>query len=141
MQPLNASDFLPQRPPFILVDRMLDCTANSCRTDFLVPEVHPLLRHGYLNEAGVLENIAQTCATHIGYQSRFVPIRIGVVASGRNVVIHSLPKVGTRLETVVEEQGEPIFSVSIYLAKVMADDELVAEGEIRVVLTDMVPAS
>ena len=139
MNPLNASDFLPHRAPFLLVDRLLECEQHFCRTDFTVPAEHPMVRENCLSEGGVMENIAQTCATHIGYLSRHLPIRIGVVASVRNMEINSLPKVGARLETMVEEQGEPIFSVSIYEAKVFSDGALVAQGEMRVVLTDQIP--
>lgn len=98
-----------------------------------------MVRENCLSEGGVMENVAQTCATHIGYLSRHLPIRIGVVASVKNLNILSLPKVGARLETMVEEQGEPIFSVSIYEAKVFSDGALVAQGEMRVVLTDQIP--
>ena len=139
MNPLNASDFLPHRAPFLLVDRLLECDQHFCRTDFAVPSEHPMVRGGRLGEGGIMENIAQTCATHIGYLSRHLPIRIGVVASVRNMEIISLPKVGARLETMVEEQGEPIFSVSIYVAKVFSEGTLVAQGEMRVVLTDQIP--
>ncbi len=98
-----------------------------------------MVRDGRLSEGGVLENIAQTCATHIGYLSRHLPIRIGVVASVKNVEINFLPKIGAHLETTVEEQGEPIFSVSIYVAKVYSEGALMAQGEMRVVLTDQIP--
>lgn len=139
MQPLKAAEFLPQQAPFLLVDRMLSCEQHLCHTDFPVPMVHPLVKDGVLLEAGVLENIAQSCAAHIGYLSRNIPVRIGVVASIRNLKIHTFPRVGDVVETVVEEQGDPIFSVSIYMAKVMVGDQLVAEGEMRVVLTEQEP--
>lgn len=139
MNPLNASAFLPQRAPFLLVDRLLACEQHFCHTDFTIPMEHPMVREGHLSEGGIMENIAQTCATHIGYLSRHLPIRIGVVASVKNVEIISLPKVGAHLETTVEEQGEPIFSVSIYNAKVFSEGTLVAQGEMRVVLTDQMP--
>ena len=98
-----------------------------------------MVRNGFLSEGGVLENIAQSCASHIGYMSRHLPIRIGVVASVKNVEIISLPQVGALLETTVEDQGEPIFSVSIYDAKVFSEGTLVAQGEMRVVLTNQIP--
>ncbi|MBR4712390.1 MAG: hypothetical protein IKP27_01770 [Paludibacteraceae bacterium] len=139
MNPLDASDFLPQRAPFLLVDRLLECSQHFCCTNFAVPADHPMVRDGRLSEGGVLENIAQTCATHIGYLSRHLPIRIGVVASVKNVEINFLPKIGAHLETTVEEQGEPIFSVSIYVAKVYSEGALMAQGEMRVVLTDQIP--
>ncbi|MBO7607103.1 MAG: hypothetical protein J6T28_05750 [Paludibacteraceae bacterium] len=139
MNPLNASAFLPQRAPFLLVDRLLACEQHFCHTDFTIPMEHPMVREGHLSEGGIMENIAQTCATHIGYLSRHLPIRIGVVASVKNMSILSLPKVGSLLETTVEEQGEPIFSVSIYEAKVFSNGTLVAQGEMRVVLTDQTP--
>ena len=139
MNPLRASDFLPHRAPFLLVDRLLACDQHFCRTDFSVPTEHPMVRNGRLGEGGIMENIAQTCATHIGYLSRHLPIRIGVVASVKNVEIISLPMVGAHIETTVEEQGEPIFSVSIYEAKVFSNGTLVAQGEMRVVLTDQTP--
>ncbi|MBR4815189.1 MAG: hypothetical protein IKZ67_06980 [Paludibacteraceae bacterium] len=137
--PLTASAFLPQRAPFLLVDRLLECEQHFCHTDFTIPVEHPMVREGHLSEGGIMENVAQTCATHIGYLSRHLPIRIGVVASVKNVEIISLPKVGAHLETMVEEQGEPIFSVSIYNAKVFSEGTLVAQGEMRVVLTDQMP--
>lgn len=139
MRPMKASDFLPQRAPFLLVDEMLACEKYLCRTDFKVPSVHPLVKEEILLEAGVLENIAQTCATHIGYLSRHVPVRIGVVASVRNLKIYALPRVGQVVETLVEEQGDPIFSVSVYLAKVTVAGETIAEGEMRVMLTEREP--
>lgn len=139
MNPLDASYFLPQRAPFLLVDRLLECNQHFCCTNFAVPADHPMVRDGRLSEGGVLENIAQTCATHIGYLSRHLPIRIGVVASVKNVEINFLPKIGAHLETTVEEQGEPIFSVSIYVAKVYSEGALMAQGEMRVVLTDQIP--
>lgn len=141
MQPLKASEFLPQRAPFLLVDRMLACEQHLCRTDFMVAEGHPLVKDGQLLEAGVLENIAQTCATHIGYLPRHIPVRIGVVASVRNLKIHTLPKVGDLLETIVEEQGDPVFSISIYMAKVFLNGQVIAEGEMRVVLTEKEPTA
>ena len=137
--PLTASAFLPHRAPFLLVDRLLECDQHFCRTDFTVPAEHPMVRNGRLGEGGIMENIAQTCATHIGYLSRHLPIRIGVVASVKNVEILSLPMVGAHIETTVEEQGEPIFSVSVYEAKVFSNGTLVAQGEMRVVLTDQTP--
>lgn len=137
---MKASDFLPQRAPFLLVDEMLACEKYLCSTDFKVPLVHPLVKEGVLLEAGVLENIAQTCATHIGYLSRHVPVRIGVVASVRNLKISALPRVGQVVETSVEEQGDPIFSVSVYLAKVTVAGETIAEGEMRVMLTEREPS-
>lgn len=139
MNPLNASAFLPQRAPFLLVDRLLECDQHLCRTDFSVQAEHPMVRNGFLSEGGVLENIAQSCASHIGYMSRHLPIRIGVVASVKNVEINFLPKIGAHLETTVEEQGEPIFSVSIYVAKVYSEGALMAQGEMRVVLTNQIP--
>ena len=139
MNPLNASAFLPQRAPFLLVDRLLAGEQHLGHTDFTIPMEHPMVREGHLSEGGIMENIAQTCATHIGYLSRHLPIRIGVVASVKNMSILSLPKVGSLLETTVEEQGEPIFSVSIYEAKVFSEGVLVAQGEMRVVLTDQTP--
>ena len=139
MRPMKASDFLPQCAPFLLVDEMLACEKYLCSTDFKVPPVHPLVKEGVLLEAGVLENIAQTCATHIGYLSRHVPVRIGVVASVRNLKISALPRVGQVVETSVEEQGDPIFSVSVYLAKVTVAGETIAEGEMRVMLTEREP--
>ena len=139
LQKIDIHELLPQQEPFVMVDKLTYFDEKKTSTTFTVREDNLFVEDGRLNACALAENIAQTCATHIGYLSRHLPIRIGVVASVKNVEIISLPKVGAHLETTVEEQGEPIFSVSIYDAKVFSEGTLVAQGEMRVVLTDQIP--
>ena len=138
MEYFNIEHYLPQKHPFIFVDKILDGNEKFCITSFSVEATNILLSGSQLSEAGILENVAQTCASHIGYAEihiRHNPVKIGVVGTYKNFVIHRLPHIGENLHTHAEEL-ENFDTLSIYTAKTMVGDEVVAEGEIHVALTE-----
>lgn len=143
MNILPIDKYLPQRRPFIMVDRINDGSDKNCTTTFTVRQDNPLVieKEGEerFSEAGLLENIAQTCASHIGFVEIHIrknpTIRIGVVGLYKGITINRLPRVGEVLTTHVEET-ENFGDLSIYRANIQCGGEAIAEGEIRVVLTD-----
>ncbi|MCQ2146993.1 MAG: pseudouridylate synthase, partial [Bacteroidales bacterium] len=66
---IDALDILPQRPPFVMIDALNAYEESRVDTSFVVREDNILVKDGFLSEAGVMENIAQTCAARIGYIS------------------------------------------------------------------------
>lgn len=107
---------IPQRPPFTLVDYLVDCHENSCTTTFTIPDVHILVTGGTLSACGLIENMAQTCAARIGYLNRDKPVRIGVVGSISNFKTHRLPLCGETLYTKVEVIAEVYDAVVVHAA-------------------------
>ncbi len=144
MELLPIESYLPQKHPFIFIEKMSDVDRNKCRGELTIKEDNVLVNDGYFIESGILENIAQTCAAHIGYVEIHIRknphIRIGMVAQIKEMEVYRYPKVGESISTTVEEI-ENYGDLSIYKATVINSDketEVMAEGEIRVVLTDKI---
>ena len=132
----NILKYIPQRRPFVMVDGIVMCDEECCRTEFGITEDCVMVEHGKLREAGVLENIAQTCASRIGYvslQIRHEPIRMGVIGAVKQFKMYSMPRVGERLETEVVVVGE-FFDMMVLDARVFCNGEVVASCEIKVAL-------
>lgn len=100
-------------------------------TDFNIPENHIFVENCELSEAGILENIAQTCATRIGWLNHDKPIRIGVIGSISKLEVFSRPKAGNKIFTKVEILAE-IYDAIIVKAEVKCNEEPIAQCEMKV---------
>lgn len=99
----NIKNLLPQRPPVVLIDKLVTASDHTAVTRFVVQPDHIFVAKGFLTESGLIENIAQTAAAHAGYmqQSSDVPAAIGFIGAIKDLVVHDLPEVGCELETTV----------------------------------------
>ena len=85
MSPFNdisVSEILPQREPFLFVDRLVHYDERETVTEFRIAADHLLVADGYLTAPGILENMAQSSAARIGYLCKYVlhvPVRIGYI--------------------------------------------------------------
>lgn len=133
--PLRAEGLIPQRNPIILVDRLLDSDEKASVSDFLIRKDGVFVEDGRFVSAGLLENIAQTCALRIGYLNRGQQVRIGVVGAVKNFTTLRFPTVGETLTTTVKETLyiDPALVVS---AETRVGNEIVATCEMKVFLTD-----
>ncbi|MDR2137970.1 MAG: pseudouridylate synthase [Tannerella sp.] len=132
---------LPQRPPFIMVDRLTHYDPRKAITLYTVREGHFFCAGGKLAEAGLVENMAQTCAAHTGYKTRCHPqgdgvIRIGLIGAIRKMDIRRAPRVGEQLETTIVVVKE-IFSFSLVEATVAIGSEVIAVCEMKIFLTEI----
>ena len=59
-------ELIPQRNPFVMVDKLLSATETTAHTSFEIKAGNILLNNGFFSEAGLVENIAQTAAAHAG---------------------------------------------------------------------------
>ena len=137
---IDIQTLLPQRPPFLLVDRLLHFDMQKTVTEFEVRADNPLVRDGRLSEAGIMENIAQTCASRIGYINVYILkdiVRIGVIGSVKDLIINQMPPVGSRLVTTVDLVSE-VFNITLVNAKVTCGEEVVASAQMKISLTDKI---
>jgi 3-hydroxymyristoyl/3-hydroxydecanoyl-(acyl carrier protein) dehydratase len=132
---------IPQRPPMVLVDRLLECTEGLARSSFFIRQDHILVSDGFFSVAGILENMAQTAAARTGWLGKQAEggankmPAIGVIGSISNSRIHFEPVVGMELLTTVTVDHE-IFNASIISATTMAGGKLVAEASLKIFLTE-----
>jgi 3-hydroxymyristoyl/3-hydroxydecanoyl-(acyl carrier protein) dehydratase len=135
---INITDLLPQLPPFVFVDKLIDFNYETyaCKTSFLIQENTLLTEHGQLTEAGVLEHIAQTCAVQIGFVNKYIlkkDIQIGFIGAVKNVKITNFARLGNQLETTIEILTE-FADMKIAYCKVYVENQIIAEGELKIAL-------
>jgi len=59
---------IPQRPPFVMVDRLTDVGEYWASTSLEVKEDNLFLDHGVLRETGIIEHLAQSAAAMEGWK-------------------------------------------------------------------------
>ncbi len=129
----NIQTFIPQRPPFVMVDEVLSSDETITRSKFLITQDNVLVENGFLREPGLVENIAQTAAARAGYISKNEnkPVRLGYIGSIRNLEINGLPKINDEIitEITIEKQ---IFDVSVISGKITCNDAILAHCEMKI---------
>ncbi|MDR3251468.1 MAG: pseudouridylate synthase [Tannerella sp.] len=139
----NIVDLLPHRPPFIMVDKLIYYDPIVAKTVFTVREDNLFCENGYMEEAGLIENIAQTCAARTGYKEKTEPqrsgeIKIGVIGMIKKIDILRKPRIGETLVTTTRFEEE-IFNATIVSSTVETGCETIATCELKIYLTDKVP--
>ena len=164
---INVLELLPQRPPFIMVDRLVYYEPHTARTVFTVRGDNMFCMNGVVEEALLVENIAQTCAARTGFKQLLentprhceaspqrwgsnpvshiintlrspLPIKIGVIAMIQSMDIGRRPLVGETLETTMVIEEE-VFSTTLVSSEVKVGDETIASCRMKLVLTDNTP--
>src|SRR5580704_1734385 len=99
----HIHQLIPQRPPFVMVDRLLHANEHQAISSFRVRAENIFVVNGKLLEAGLVENIAQTAAARAGHFSdtqKKIPV-IGYIGDIKNLEIAGLPKINDDLETEI----------------------------------------
>ena len=140
----NILDLLPQRQPFIMVDKLIYYDPVVTKTVFTVREDNLFCKDGKMDEAGIIENIAQSCAARMGYKEKTEPQRDGVIKIGFIGMIKKMdlfcnPLVGETLDTTVVIIEE-IFNSTLVETTVKVGDEMIATCEMKIYLTDKAPS-
>ena len=131
----NITSLIPQKPPFVMVDKLLHVNQTSTRTGFRIQGNNIFVEEGLFNESGILENIAQTAAAGAGYihklENKIVPI--GFIGSIKNFEIIELPKINDEIITEVKITNQ-IFNVTIICGELFCNNKLLAKCEMKIVL-------
>lgn len=135
MQDFNILELIPQRPPFVMVDKLLQCDELKSVSCFNVAAENVLSDGKVFSEAGLTENIAQTAAARIGYliKSQGKKPQIGYIGAIKNLKIHFCPPVPSLLVTEIVIISE-IMGFTIIKGTVMAEGKEAAECEMRIFL-------
>lgn len=140
MQPsdINILQLIPQRPPFVMVDSLVHYDAIRTVTSFLITDENLFVEQGCLTQPGITENMAQTCATRMGYINFLAgrPVKLGVIGAIRNMVFHTLPPVGATLTTRITVMQE-VFQMTLVDADVWNGTTLVATAQMKIAITDI----
>jgi len=129
----NIEDCIPHRKPMIMVDGLHTATDSMAVSTFAIVPGNVLLSHGYLSEAGLIENIAQTAAAHAGYWYRKngKEIPSGFIAAVKNLRIASLPALGTSIQTTIHAINQ-ILGMTIVDGIVEQNREILCSCELKI---------
>ena len=132
---VNPLDILPQRPPFVMIDNLIRYDERIAATRLEVKESTMFVYDGELSAAGMIENMAQTCAARLGYYNLIsgLPVKIGYIGAISGLHISRTPKVGEILETEICVEEE-VFGVTLVNGKSRIADQTVMEARMKIVI-------
>lgn len=124
---------IPQKPPFVMVGKLLSVDELITKSSFVLPPDNVFVKDGIFQEAGLMENIAQTAALRAGYmaQAENKPVESGYIGAIKDFEVFSLPKAGDEIVTEIMVDNQ-VFNVTMLTGKVWLNDVLLARCEMKV---------
>lgn len=124
---------IPQKPPFVMIDRLVQAGDNSAIGELRVNSSNVLADNGYLREPGLVEFMAQTAAAYTGYRKikKNEAVTEGYIGSVKNLEISALPPVGSLIKAEINIDNE-IVGYTLVSAKVRLNDTVIASCELRI---------
>ena len=110
-------NLIPQRPPIVMVDSFFGIEENHSYSGLTVTADNIFCETRKLQEAGIIEHIAQSAAAFIG--------------SVDKLKIYDLPKIGMKLFTEITVVQE-VFDITLISAQVKVEDKLIAECRMKI---------
>ncbi|CAG4995035.1 hypothetical protein DYBT9275_01528 [Dyadobacter sp. CECT 9275] len=132
----NILDYIPHRPPFVMLDRLLSATPEKFESEFYVDEDNVLVSKGFFLETGLIENIAQTSAGGFGFLDRSEDSgpRVGFIGAVTKVEVYELPPVGTTISTIVMPTHQ-LGNIVMVRGSNYLNDRKLLECEMKIVIS------
>ena len=137
---INIHNFLPHREPMLMADYILELTKEKVVTSFEIKEDNIFVHNGEFAEAGLIENLAQTCSSILG-QSFFENPEadtkvIGFITNIKKIEVFALPKVGNKIisKASLISQYENICNI---FCETFLNDEILIRGEINLFIQEV----
>jgi predicted hotdog family 3-hydroxylacyl-ACP dehydratase len=130
-----VENLLPQKFPFVMVDRMFSYTETSLVSGLKIQSDTIFVEDNTFLEAGLIEHMAQSVALHTGYQfflkNEIAPT--GYIGSIKDIHIKKLPKINDTIQsnvTILQEfAGITLVDIVTFL-----NNEEIANGQMKTVL-------
>jgi 3-hydroxymyristoyl/3-hydroxydecanoyl-(acyl carrier protein) dehydratase len=133
----DITTLIPQRAPFIMVDKILSSENGKTITSFYIKEDNILSKDGFFREPGMIENIAQSVAAGRGYEGakeNKAP-QIGYIGSIKALQIHFFPKINTEIKTEICILNQVLNFTSVS-GKIFSDNKIAAECELVIAVSE-----
>ncbi len=126
----------------LMVDAVLNISKDTAETKFLIKKENKLVCENKFSEAGLIENIAQTCSAIIGqkfFEDQTAEVKlIGFITNIKKINIYQLPKVGQEIITKAKlvSQYENICNI---VCETFLDENLLIDAEINLFIKEVEP--
>lgn len=128
---------IPQKDPFIMVDKLFHFSEKKVISGFTIPAHNLFVDKDRFMAAGLIEHMAQSVALYTGYQyylkNEAPPT--GYIGAIKSTNIIELPKMGQELMTTATILHE-ILGVTLVEVQVVCNDVVIATGEMKTVLAN-----
>lgn len=100
----NIQDFIPQRPPFIMIDNLIEASRDFFKTNFRILPGNIFIENGKLREFAMIENIAQSSAAGLALAKKHPANKKpeGYLGAISKLKLYELPKVNDEIYTIVK---------------------------------------
>jgi predicted hotdog family 3-hydroxylacyl-ACP dehydratase len=131
----HITDYIPQKPPIVMIDAIISCDDVSVTTQLEIEADNIFVQDNFLQEPGVVENMAQTAAAKAGYEAKKQNAEpfLGFIGAIKDLKIFALPKVGDILTTTVTVKMD-VMGITLIGAASHCNDIKIAECEMKIVI-------
>jgi 3-hydroxyacyl-[acyl-carrier-protein] dehydratase len=117
----------------VMIDDLLEAGETHAITRLKIDPANIFVEDDHLAEPGLVENIAQTAAAHVGYHcaQKKIPVPIGYIAAVRNLEIFRLPELDSVVTTSIRITNQ-VLDVTVAEGKVEQNGTLCCSCEMRI---------
>ncbi|WDF68498.1 hypothetical protein PQ465_19655 [Sphingobacterium oryzagri] len=141
---IQIEQFLPHRAPMLMVDSILDISHEHVLCSFVIQSNNIFVEDNLLQEAGLMENMAQTCSSIVGqtfYDVDYNPLSdkriIGFISGIKQMSVFKLPQVGQKILTeasLTSRFDGDDYAICTMLVTAKQDEERLSSAEINLFL-------
>lgn len=136
-QKTDIQNYIPQRPPMLMIDKIISCNEQEVLTEFVVKVGTIFVENGYLQEAGIIENMAQSAAAMTGVlaKQQGQEVKRGFIGAVKKLKIEKLPKSSANLSTSVKVIAQ-VMNANVIEAKVTESGGVIASCQMNIFLEE-----
>ncbi len=130
-----VENLLPQKFPFVMVDKMYSYTEISLISGLKIQKDNIFFQNNNFLESGLIEHMAQSVALHTGYQFylKQEAAPTGYIGSIKDIEIKVLPKLHDEIKTTVSILQE-FGGITLVDVVTKLNDIEIAKGQMKTVL-------
>jgi predicted hotdog family 3-hydroxylacyl-ACP dehydratase len=130
-------DLIPQKAPFVMVDKLIYFSSEKVITGFTPASSNLFVHNKRFMATGLIEHMAQSVALHTGYQYylKNEPAPTGYIGAIKLAEILDLPGVDQELITTVTILHD-ILGVTLVQIQVNCNGKIMANSEMKTVLAN-----
>lgn len=125
--------YIPQRAPVVMVHELLEVDETNAKTNLTIQDENIFVAEGVLAECGLIENIAQTAAVHVGFLCRQqnIPVPIGYIAMVKELEIFRQPAVNETVQTSIRLINK-VMDITLVGGTVTMGEDVICTCELRI---------
>ena len=136
LRAIDVHELLPQQEPFVMIGALTHIDRVRTVTELCVTADNLMVEGDHLSAAGLIENIAQTCAARIGYVNKYIllkGIQVGYIGAISDLKVHGLPRVGETITTTVDVLEE-VFGMTLATATITCHGQTLLTTQMKIAL-------